>query len=611
MLNSADRICATRAMKNVRYLQRLAPHIMPAVEPPEGFGSIIPLPILAGLHRPEAHARLTLEERLAASLSGVTFPEIRSAVLEPLFNGTLFFVRIHFTVQSEKNAVISVGAADVNTAMQYARLAVTPISQYASQYGPNSVTVSPHILSFSVTLPDNTYNDTKLQGIVNSIATTLPGNACLVVLNPPGLVNTFAPLSKGFGGYHSKANIPYIFVNVSSQSQTIADLPFNYAGILSHEIAEMVVDPQADNLNPEVCDLCGPNCAATFLDYFDSTGTYIFTSQTPPYNLPPTSKYSFYLNGIVLPAFTSTPCNNPRPASSCSYAPVPLVGQDHFYTMDLSERDNAIDNIGYLSEGLACYVYPFQQGAPGTVKPLLRLHNAVSGDHFYTTDPGEANAAIGYLLESKAACFVFPAAAGGTVPLHRLHRPTGDHFYLTSDTERDAAIANYGYQGENDACFVYPGSSSGTTPFYRLFRPTGDHFYTTSLTERDNAMAVGYQSENLACYVYPPGGGQVGTEKLFRWYSQASGDHLYTTNQSEQPQGYTSEGVACFVYPPQGGPAGTQPLYRFFNPATSDHFYTLNQAEGKNLTAEGTACSVYPGEPSGTTPLYRLFHPFS
>jgi len=47
MLNSADRICATRAMKNVRYLQRLAPHIMPAVEPPEGFGSIIPLPILA------------------------------------------------------------------------------------------------------------------------------------------------------------------------------------------------------------------------------------------------------------------------------------------------------------------------------------------------------------------------------------------------------------------------------------------------------------------------------------------------------------------------------------------------------------------------------------
>jgi hypothetical protein len=50
----------------------------------------------------------------------VKFPEIRSAVIEPLFNGTLYFVRVHFTVQSEKNAVISVGAADINTAMLYA-----------------------------------------------------------------------------------------------------------------------------------------------------------------------------------------------------------------------------------------------------------------------------------------------------------------------------------------------------------------------------------------------------------------------------------------------------------------------------------------------------------
>jgi hypothetical protein len=584
---------------------------MPEVEPPESFGSIIPLPVLAEIHRPEAHARLPLNERLAGLLANVTFPEVSSPVIEPLFNGTLYFVRIHFMVQSEKNAVISVSAADVNTAMQYARLAVTPISQYASQYGPNSVSISPHILSFLAVLPDDTYNDTTLQGFVNTIAAKLQGNTCLVVLNPPSLVNTFAPFSQGFGGYHSKANIPYIFVNVSSQNQTIADLPFNYAGSLSHEIAEMTVDPQADNFNPEVCDLCGPNCAATFLDYFDSTGTYIFTSQTPPYKLPPTSKYTFYLNGIVLPAFSATPCQQPRPASSCTYAPVPLVGQDHFYTIDLAERDNAIDNGGYLGEGLACYVYPFKQGAPGAVIPLIRLHNAVSGDHFYTTNDAEANAAVGYLIESKAACFVYPAPSAGAIPLHRLYRPTGDHFYMTSDTERDAAIANYGYQGEGEACFVYPGSSSGTTPFYRLFRPTGDHFYTTSLSERDNAIAVGYQSENLACYVFPPEGGPVGTEKLFRWYNQASGDHLYTTNQSEQPQGYASEGTACFVYPPDEGPAGTQPLYRFFNSATSDHFYTMNKAEGSNLTPEGTACFVYPGEPSGTTPLYRLFHSFS
>jgi hypothetical protein len=39
MLNSVDRICATRALKNARYLQRVAPHIMPEVSHPKASGA--------------------------------------------------------------------------------------------------------------------------------------------------------------------------------------------------------------------------------------------------------------------------------------------------------------------------------------------------------------------------------------------------------------------------------------------------------------------------------------------------------------------------------------------------------------------------------------------
>lgn len=34
--------CVTRAIKNARHLQSVAPHLMPKEEPPDGFGSILP-----------------------------------------------------------------------------------------------------------------------------------------------------------------------------------------------------------------------------------------------------------------------------------------------------------------------------------------------------------------------------------------------------------------------------------------------------------------------------------------------------------------------------------------------------------------------------------------
>ena len=217
----------------------------------------------------------------------------------PLFAGTIFFVRIRFTIQNQNNAVISVRDADIATAVAYAAQAAIPISKYAAQYGPNNVTVSASVLSFDVSLKSNTYTDHDLQAYVNTIASQnrLPSSACVAVLNPEGIINTTFPLSQGVGGYHDKANVAYLMVNMTGQNLTIDDPGFLYAGALSHEIAEMVVDPSGGN--PEVCDPCGPNCPSTFLNYFDDSGRYIATSQA----FPPPFAYHFFINGIVRPAF--------------------------------------------------------------------------------------------------------------------------------------------------------------------------------------------------------------------------------------------------------------------------------------------------------------------
>jgi hypothetical protein len=59
-----------------------------------------------------------------------------------------------------------------------------------------------------------------------------------------------------FFGYHHFANVPYIFSYAYGQNLTVSDTGHAYAYPLSHEIAEMIVDPAADYSNPEVCDPC-------------------------------------------------------------------------------------------------------------------------------------------------------------------------------------------------------------------------------------------------------------------------------------------------------------------------------------------------------------------
>jgi hypothetical protein len=155
-----------------------------------------------------------------------------------------------------------------------------------------------------------------LQTWVNAVVAqnSLPRNSCVAVLNPRGVVNTDADVTKGIGGYHSIANVPYLFVNVTGENLAVDDRMGLYALALSHEIAEVAVDPQADSVNPEVCDACGPNCQTVWIDYFDSAASYVATSQA----FPPPFAYRFFINGIVKPV-SATSC--PAPAASCNYAP--------------------------------------------------------------------------------------------------------------------------------------------------------------------------------------------------------------------------------------------------------------------------------------------------
>ena len=107
--------------------------------------------------------------------------------------------------------------------------------------------------------------------------------------------------------YHSFTGegTPYCYCLVFGQNLNVADNNHNfpnrpndkvYAHILSHEIAEMVVDPFGGN--PEVCDGCAGNCNNIQFDLFDQNGAFI--GGTADTDLA--TGFSFFINSIISPA---------------------------------------------------------------------------------------------------------------------------------------------------------------------------------------------------------------------------------------------------------------------------------------------------------------------
>ena len=231
-----------------------------------------------------------------------------------LFSGVIHFVSMTFRTSGGD---YSVSGADLGVALAHAQASAPAISAYASQYGPTSVEVDSTILHSVADVPTGKFNDADVQGWVATIgqAAGIPPNDAIAILSPPkGVSNTDAPVSQGVLGYHGYGGgHPYLFVNVLGTGLTLADEADAYALALSHEIAELVVDPAADLSNPEVCDGCGPNCRIVFRDYFDATGQYLQTS-----TLFPLPSYGFFINAIVQPAHGS---DCPPPDSACVYGP--------------------------------------------------------------------------------------------------------------------------------------------------------------------------------------------------------------------------------------------------------------------------------------------------
>jgi hypothetical protein len=312
--------CLTRALKNARFLQETEPALFARDPTAEGFGTDIPLEVLQTLHRlPSDAPVLSRYPALADFTRRTRLPVPAARSRDALFSGTVYFAQITF--QTPRNSFVY-PTADLNQIISYAQRAARPISEYAGLYGPNSVAISSTILRYTARLSSTSYTRADLVSWVNAIASDnhLPANSCIFVVSPQGVSTSNVG---GNSGYHDKANIPFIVAGVFATGLTLADVADVYAMVVSHEIAEMVVDPNVVSTDPEVCDPCDVNCSNLTRCYFDASDGYLGSNQNSP---PGGFSFAYYICAIAKPAGASA-C--PASSSDCEYAPpVPTAVAD-------------------------------------------------------------------------------------------------------------------------------------------------------------------------------------------------------------------------------------------------------------------------------------------
>lgn len=126
---------------------------------------------------------------------------------------------------------------------------------------------------------------------------------------------------------------------------------------------------------------------------------------------------------------------------------------------------------------------------------VYRLWHPLTGEHFYTSDKGEAD----YLEQNtywvtEGIGFKTPQTGD---PVYRLYNPnSGEHFYTLSADEKNF-LSSVGWNFEGSP-FYSVGEDQGY-PVYRLYSGSG-HLWTLDETEYNYLSTVGWVQEGIAWY---------------------------------------------------------------------------------------------------------------
>ncbi len=139
---------------------------------------------------------------------------------------------------------------------------------------------------------------------------------------------------------------------------------------------------------------------------------------------------------------------------------------------------------------------------PIGTKPMYRLYNRWSGEHFYTGNPDERAVLVDVGWTDEGVGWYAPEEGASVYRLYNPYAEGGDHHYTMSEGEYDA-LAKLGWKKEGICWRSAPADSVASEPVLRQYSPyatSGTHNYTVSEAERDALVKIGWIDEDVAWY---------------------------------------------------------------------------------------------------------------
>ncbi|MDR1473654.1 MAG: hypothetical protein LBI41_03750 [Lactobacillales bacterium] len=119
----------------------------------------------------------------------------------------------------------------------------------------------------------------------------------------------------------------------------------------------------------------------------------------------------------------------------------------HHFTMNSNERDNLVNEHGWIDEGIAFYTVNEHQGIP-----LYRLYNSNSGEHLFTINSFEKDNLVSKGWNDEGiACYVLPPSSSIGFDIFRLWNTDPklqEHLFTSNSFEKDEVekLQNWSYE---------------------------------------------------------------------------------------------------------------------------------------------------------------------
>ena len=169
---------------------------------------------------------------------------------------------------------------------------------------------------------------------------------------------------------------------------------------------------------------------------------------------------------------------------------------DSFYTTDYQDKHQSVYSDGYADLGVAAWL------------PCARP--TVVGPGGRPADPAAVHENLGYSGLTNVPMGFACDQPANTKPLYRLDQntPNRNHFYTTSPTEAEAALSS-GWQFERVEGYLFATQIDGSLPLYRVSRcwPAGsgcyvEHRYTLSAGAYGVLLEDGWSADGIEGYAF-------------------------------------------------------------------------------------------------------------